>query len=158
MYCPRCGQQFLGDVRFCSRCGMSLNVIAAITSRDGLVTAAESNVPFAKRAPRQKGMRVGAMLMLGSLALSPLFFGMCFAIRAGGPLLFPLTGFLIGLAWLLYSYIFADDRVGLDKQNDVYYRPSNTSSSLHRFKVSGGSMRGRTEPASIVEHTTQFFD
>src|SRR5882762_9105327 len=64
MYCPRCGQQFMGEVRFCSRCGISLNVIAAITSRDGLITTADSNVAFAKRPPRQKGMRVGAMLML----------------------------------------------------------------------------------------------
>ena len=157
MYCPRCGQQFQSEVRFCSRCGMSLNVIAAITSRDGLVAPSDSSVAFAKRPPRQKGMRVGAMLMLGSLALSPLFFGMCFLARAAGPLLFPLTGFLIGLAWLLYSYVFSDDRVG-HTQHQADYRPGTTSSQLNPFMIRGGGRRGGTDPSSITDHTTHFFD
>jgi hypothetical protein len=167
MYCSRCGQQFMSDVRFCSRCGMPLNAIAEITANHGFTLPSDNRLALKNRAPRQKGMRIGAMIMLGSLALSPLFFGMCFIVRAGGPLLIPLTGFLIGLAWLLHSYIFAEDRTPSRKQYESDHRLPNTSGSsfaspreipLSRLNARRTDLPESIEPPSVTDHTTQFFD
>lgn len=168
MYCPRCGQQFMTDVHFCSRCGLALNAIAEITATGGVVASSESRPAFTNRPPRQKGMRGGAMLMLGSLAVSPLFFAFCFAVEAGEPLLLPLAGFLIGLVWLLYSYIFADDRTSLGKRSQSSCRLGNaskrsllaqpTEKDLNPFNLYQRKMRERIEPSSVTDHTTQFFD
>ena len=166
MYCPRCGQQCVTDVRFCSRCGLPLNVIAEVTANQGVAIAAEVGAASSSRPPRQKGIRIGTIIMLAAVALTPLFFGLCFLTDGPAPLLAPLTIFLTGLCFVLYSRTFRDDHPAPDRfQPYQAANPRNNPllSLPERPYIEGvGSRKVSTsdmaEPPSVTDHTTQFFD
>jgi hypothetical protein len=61
MFCPACGQQQASNsIRFCSRCGFSLDSISELLTDGG-----------ASKALR-KGVRQGVILMLSAFVLAPL--------------------------------------------------------------------------------------
>jgi hypothetical protein len=164
MFCPRCGQQFSVEVRFCSRCGLLLNVIADITANQGKPLS--ENVAAAYRqAPRPKGLRIGIIIMLVAMVITPLFLGLSVAADGPAPLLFPLTVFLTGLCFVLYSKAFKDDPPLTYTNQPYQLNPPNPSLLVlpERNAVDGiGSRRVKTadiaEPPSVTDHTTQFFD
>ena len=164
MFCPRCGQQCLMDVRFCSRCGLPLNVIAEVTANQGMPTGSPGPTSYTPTRPR--GLRIGTIIMLVALVLTPLFF--CLSIAADGPapLLVPLTVFLTGLCFVLYSRAFKDDlpvqykthqhRAMNPKNPSLLVLPDrSTITSSGPRKVNTADM---VEPSSVTDHTTQFFD
>ena len=55
------------------------------------------------------------IIMLAAVALTPLFFGLCFLTDGPAPLLAPLTIFLTGLCFVLYSRTFRDDHPAPDR-------------------------------------------
>jgi hypothetical protein len=74
MYCPHCGQQQASEaLRFCSRCGFPLGVIAEVLAQGGTLSGREPDNQSPRMTPRQKGVRQGAMLMLSALLIVPLF-------------------------------------------------------------------------------------
>src|SRR4030095_8739615 len=164
MFCPRCGQQCSGDVRFCSRCGLLLNVIADITANQGMPLGEDIAAAY-RRKQRPKGIRIGTIIMLIAMVLTPLFLGLSVAADGPAPLLFPLTVFLIGLCFVLYSKAFQED-APLPYVNQRYQmKPPNASLlvSPERHAIDGmGSPRVKTadmaDPPSVTDHTTQFFD
>ena len=166
MFCPRCGQQCVTDVRFCSRCGLPLDVIAEVTANQGVAIAAEVDASLSTRPPHQKGIRIGTIIMLAAVALTPLFFGLCFLAHRPAPLLAPLTIFLTGLCFVLYSRTFRDDSLAPDARQlyQVTNPRNNPFSSLpERPSVEGDGSRkvdtsDMAEPPSVTDHTTQFFD
>jgi zinc-ribbon domain len=112
MYCPHCGQQQAsGEVRFCSRCGFPLGVIAQVLAQGGLPVQEAVSVER-KMSPRQKGLRQGAMLMLSTMLVVPLI---VFIILLTGidnliPLI-PLSAvvcFVGGLLRIFYALMFED--------------------------------------------------
>jgi zinc ribbon protein len=162
MFCPRCGQQCLTDVRFCSRCGLPLNVIAEVTANYGMAVWDPSANTL---TPRQKGQRFGTILMLASLVLTPLFFGLSVLIDGPAPLLVPVTVFLTGLCFVLYSRTFGHDFPIPDRRppyqvmnpvnNPMISPPQRSVEGLGSRKVNTADM---AEPPSVTDHTTQFFD
>lgn len=78
MYCPKCGRQAAADnnSRFCADCGQNLAKVAPLLEGDAaeaLATAAPSAPARAEHlSPRQKGLRVGLVLVVVALALVPL--------------------------------------------------------------------------------------
>lgn len=169
MFCPRCGQQCLTDVRFCSRCGLPLNVIAEVTANQGVAIPAEGDSAVSTKWPRQKGIRIGTILMLAAVALTPLFFGLCFLVDGTGPapLLGPLTIFLTGLCFVLYSRTFGADSAPYDKRQPypVVIPPKNhpvlflpERPSIDGFASRKVNTSDMAEPPSVTDHTTQFFD
>ena len=73
MYCPHCGQQQASDeMRFCSRCGFPLGVIAQVLAQGGVLLTREDESQGQRMSPRQRGVRQGAMLMLSALLIVPL--------------------------------------------------------------------------------------
>lgn len=73
MYCPQCGQQQASDeMRFCSRCGFPLGVIAHVLAQGGVLVTREVESQGQMMSPRQRGVRQGAMLMLSTLLIVPL--------------------------------------------------------------------------------------
>ncbi len=111
MYCPKCGRQQPNDMRFCSGCGFQLGVTSQLLATDGTLPVAPtiSPMPYApEKKPKPKGMKVGVMLMLLTIVLSPIFIGLTIAADHPAPLIIPFTMFLAGLATLLYSWIFKD--------------------------------------------------
>jgi hypothetical protein len=164
MFCPRCGQQCVTDVRFCSRCGLPLNVIAEVTANQGALIHADA--ALSTRPPRQKGIRTGTIIMLAAVALTPLFFGLCFLIDGPAPLLAPLTVFLTGLCFVLYSRTFGDDFPSPNKRNpyQVLNPPKNPvlplpeRPSIHGFASRKVNTSDMAEPPGVTDHTTQFID
>ena len=164
MFCPRCGQQCSTDVRFCSRCGLPLDVIAEVTTNHGLAPWDPSIVPATSRSSRQKGIRIGTILMLAAVVLSPLFFAVAVMADGPAPLLAPLTLLLTGLCIVLYSRAFGDNRPAVQSQPYSAFKPPTPVISLpHRSSIDGFGPRkvntsDMAEPPSVTDHTTQFFD
>jgi hypothetical protein len=165
MYCPRCAQQCQGDVRFCARCGLQLSLIAQITSNEGLMTAADNAPKPLTRSQRQKGIRVGTILILASVVISPLFFALSIMADAPGPLLAPLTVFLTGLSVVLYSRAFGDPIPPAVNQAYQLNQPINRPAfplpdrpSVEGFAPRQVNTADMSEPTSVTDHTTQLFD
>ncbi len=166
MFCPRCGQQGLADVRFCPRCGLPLNLIAEITANNGVAPGTEDYRAPSTRSSRQKGIRIGTILILTSVVLAPLFFALSILADGPGPLLGPLTIFLTGLSVVLYARSFGDNVSAYEKPRPFQLvQPANRPMlpSPERPSIDGlGSRKVDTsdmaEPPSVTDHTTQFFD
>lgn len=162
MFCPRCSQQFSGEVRFCSRCGMLLNLIAEITANQGMPLGHDA--PAMQGKSRPKGLRIGIIIMLVAMVLTPLFLGLSVAADGPAPLLFPLTVFLTGLCFVLYSKAFKDDGPLPYVNQPFQIKPPNASLLISpgQQAVDVGSRRVKTadiaDPPSVTDHTTQFFD
>src|ERR1700754_5345924 len=120
MYCPRCGQQLASEIRFCSRCGLPMNVIAEVVAQGGLLPGRHSTNPIEKKSSGQPGMRLGAKLLFLSVVLVPLCFGFSILVDSPGPLILPVTVFLVGAFWLIYSGIFSEDPLTLNRQNQTH--------------------------------------
>lgn len=160
MYCPNCGQsQPSEDIRFCSRCGLSLWELARWLTEG-------ANAPWnpvqksIEPTPRRKGIRLGAKLMFLGGVLLPICFGLALLVDEPGPLLLPLIIFFAGLVWALYCRLFVDDkptmRTALPAQ---LYRPPNEY--LPAAPVSAApALRARpdtaeiVQPPSVTEYTT----
>ena len=167
MFCPRCGQQCVTDVRFCSRCGLPLNVIAEVTANLGMAVKVGTDAALSTKPPRQKGVRIGTILMLAAVALSPLFFALAVLVDGPAPLLGPVTLFLTGLCFVLYSRTFGEELPAPAQRQPypVLKPPNNPVLSLPPQRPSIDSFASRkvatsdmAEPPSITDHTTQFFD
>ena len=73
MYCPRCGQQQATDsMRFCSRCGFSMEGTMHLLAHGGILPVYQQ--PGEKTiSPRRKGVKQGALLMLLGAIVVPIF-------------------------------------------------------------------------------------
>lgn len=160
MHCPKCGHPALHEARFCSRCGMPLTAVSEILSNGGF-----SVEPGAKvKSPDRRGMRVGAKLMFLSLALLPIFFGLCFAADSPAPLLVPLTVFLTGLLCLVYFRLFGDEDRQRENRNQIHRfdirqdRPVIHEAERARAVLFIARQTGEIEQPSVTERTTHLFD
>ena len=73
MFCPQCGQrQASNEVRFCSGCGFSLNVVSELLAGGGQLPWRPPEPAGVGLSPKQRGIRQGAMLMLSTLLVVPL--------------------------------------------------------------------------------------
>jgi hypothetical protein len=71
VYCPRCGQQQASEgVRFCARCGFLLRVVSELLAYDGELPERPAGAGAPRLSPRQKGVRMGSLLMLTSLLVA----------------------------------------------------------------------------------------
>jgi hypothetical protein len=166
MYCPRCGQQALDEVRFCSRCGLRLDAVTSLLDNDGSAAPPAADPGQGKATVRQKGIRLGVKLIFLSIVLFPLFFAIAISrhVDSPAPLLVPVTVFLVGLMRLLYSVIFEEEQSHAKhmrvhpqeitpNRNKVLpppnasvtpQRPTNTADMLYR--------------PSVTENTTNLLD
>ena len=70
MHCPKCGQQQVSDeVRFCSRCGLSLTDIATVVSNEGVIPGRSHGKGSSART---RGLKHGFFLLLLSLLVVPI--------------------------------------------------------------------------------------
>jgi hypothetical protein len=166
MFCPRCAQPCATDVRFCSRCGLPLDVIAEVTANQGIAVIGEGHTALSTKPPAIQGTRIGTILMLAAVALSPLFFALSVLADGPAPLLAPVTLFLTGLCFVLYSRAFREHPpVIVNRPHYPVLTPQSkpVSSFPDRSSISAYGPRkvntsDMAEPPSITDHTTQFFD
>src|SRR5947208_10147314 len=74
MFCPRCGQQQATDsMRFCSRCGFSMEGVMHLLAHGGMLPAYQAEAGEKQVSPRRRGVKQGALLMLLGALIVPIF-------------------------------------------------------------------------------------
>ena len=159
MYCPNCSQPQPDEVRFCSRCGISLSEIAQWLAGTGVVVNEE---PFKKQlSPRRRGIIRAAKVTFFSAVFLPvgLLFGI--AIKEPFPLIIPLIVFAASLVWMLYCRLFMEDSPPYASQSAKLVRtraasylppvPDNLAMALEPGRVNTAEI---VQPPSITEYTT----
>ena len=186
MFCPQCGQrQTSNDVRFCSACGFPLNVVTDVLAGGGRLQhwrPPEAPAPPAGLSPRQKGVRQGAMLMLSTFLLVPLFaiFGVAMLNLPGELVALVAVGCPVGgLLRILYALMLESNERPLPEAPQPAYVPPPTipnylGSSVHGTALpppQGAPIPAQARPhryntgelvepprASVTDHTTRLLD
>jgi len=130
MFCPQCGQrQTSNDVRFCSACGFALNAVTDLLAGGGRPQHWRPPEPPAAAlplSPRQKGVRQGAMIMLSTLLLVPLFaiFGVAMLGLPGEFVALAAVGCPVGgLLRILYALMLESNARPLPEAQQPAYVP-----------------------------------
>ncbi len=114
MFCPKCSQtQATDDVRFCSRCGLPLEVVAAVVANGGMLPplpqpAGIDGVP--PPSPRLRGVRMGGKMILLGILVLPLLVLVTEALRMPEEpsIAAAVIFFLGGIVRILYALLFED--------------------------------------------------
>jgi len=103
--------------------------------------------------------------MLAAVAMSPIFFGLCFLADGPAPLLAPLTVFLTGLCFVLYARTFGQDPHMVNQkipyqaltppQNAMLMLPEQPS--LQGFAPRSVNTADMAEAPTVTDHTTKLF-
>ena len=176
MFCPQCGQQQVtGDVRFCSRCGFPLNIVAELLANGGTLAPREEASRAGKLTPRQKGIRQGAMLMLSAMLLVPLVAMISVFLRIG-PFLIPLTAiacFMGGLMRIFYALLLEESTIESKPEALPSYVPPVMPAQIGRAReatlpppqstpapsfIPRRYDTGELAPPSVTENTTRLLD
>ncbi|MFN0083862.1 MAG: zinc ribbon domain-containing protein [Blastocatellia bacterium] len=158
MYCPRCGNQPVIDrMRFCPSCGFRLDGVVDLLARDGMPGYSLPAPPPGAPSPRKRGIRRGAKILFTSIGL--FFPFLAFAIGVvdhPGPLVVPLTLFLIGGLMMIYYRFFEDDHSAAPEIHRMApppppqaYMPQPQGTPVYRPPVEP------SQPQSVGEHTTR---
>ena len=92
MYCPRCGHQPISDaIRFCSYCGFKLGVVKASLADDDESSTTMATIQVITKAPRQRDINIGVILMFAGATLAAFLAGRGGAGREGGALLLAIS-------------------------------------------------------------------
>ena len=125
MFCTRCGQQqFSEGVRFCSRCGVPLLGSSQMPETVGMTfiqpTYTKERLPLIKRQELRKGAK---LIFLSFFSVVPSFI-LAIVIDHGLPLVIPFITFLVGLAQVLYYFLFGESILRIKKQSEFNeYQP-----------------------------------
>ena len=171
MFCPKCSQQQASDhMRFCSRCGFPLGVVANLIAHDGVLIEARENVEEVRLTPRQKGVREGAWFLLVSLVVG-FFISLLSVFVIGRPELFVSviagTFFLCGILRIAYAYMFEQDalngkrvseQVQLGRSAGDYALPPIQSIPATSGNAEGMNTAEMVSSPSVTEHTTKLLD
>ena len=171
MYCPSCGSNNQDEVKFCTRCGMNLDVVSdALRGRStGPLETDERMIKLLKDYYRSRRMTI-----IGGVASLIALFKLALLLVLGFPeKLLPLAALLSGLLLLgLFALIW-----GMTKWNNssseikaLGYSPKKARSlpaepaqlrlqaEQSKALASGHQTDPIAVPASVTEHTTHLFD
>src|SRR5205085_11525895 len=135
MYCPNCGQQQLSEeMKYCSRCGLALSVLAEWLTGGALPPIMAREVTVSPSSPRRRAMRRAAKLMFSSGVLFPVFLFISFVIHESGPMIIPVLLFFVSVVLMLYARLFGDPS------------PQVKTPRAQSLKVDSTSARGSLPP------------
>jgi hypothetical protein len=172
MYCPKCNQQQASDeMRFCSRCGFPLTVVAYLLAHDGALVLPGSYQKKKSRSSRSKIISESAYLTLVSWAVA---FAATFLVNYGGPLeiaakIAAVNFFLLGMVGLIrfiYGFFFVSDSGSPEDESlERLIREQATRPALppqQSLPISDYSPRVNTREMaprpSVTENTTRLLD
>lgn len=146
MYCPRCGQQqFSEEIRFCSRCGLPLNLVAEVLSHGGTLPQLAEIYKQKGFFNRSNGIKLGLVwFLLMTFLVTPIL-----AI-AGGEEVVAITavlGFFGGILIMLFSIFFLKN----DSKMPNAFANQNANESANYLGGNQGNNRlppQQTMPAS----------
>lgn len=105
MYCPRCGQQQVsGDLRFCSRCGLPMNLISEILSNGGILPQLLELNKQTKIFTRRNGLIFSLFWFIFFLMILTPFWGIMDVEELAG--MSAIIGVFGGLMIMLFSLFF----------------------------------------------------
>ncbi len=172
MYCPRCGQeQISSELRFCSRCGLPLNLITEVVAHNGSLPQLEelgkSNTLFTRR----NGLIFSLFWFLFFvLILTPLF-GIADIDEMAG--VAAILGTMGGLIMMIASLTilkkpsklqnfdnpqFAQHEMGNLNQAHQSALPPQQSIPVSSYAPPAGAWQSNTDdlqPTSVTEETTK---
>ena len=178
MFCPQCGQQQMSaEIRFCSRCGLPLNLVSEVVAHGGTLPQLALMNQTKNFRSRSSGLKFGLIWFLVlTFLLTPLFAVLDFDE------IIPVTailGFIGGILIMVFSLMFlenkpknisnaANDQAAEPNQN--YLRANAGANALppqQTYPVSdyvqpqAGSWSANTEdlqPMSVTEQTTKLLN
>jgi len=178
MYCPRCGQhQATDSMRFCSRCGFSMEGTMHVLAHGGMLPVFQAAPPGEKTiSPRRRGVKQGALIMLLGVLLVPILG--TFSRFASGRLsnmfefftaIAALLCFLGGPLRMLFAAIFEEGAPPTHFTPPMSYKvpaamPPAHLSALPPPAVNPVSQWRRPDtgeiqqPVSVTDSTTQLLD
>ena len=157
MYCPQCGQTQTGEVRYCSRCGLSLYEIGRWLGGDSELTVAEDCTMQLSR--RRRHIIRAAKIAFFSGFLCPIGFVIGQAQREPQWLAVPLLVFVSSLIWMLYCRIFMEGNQPASNRSQGQLRTGESAylpptSSTIAFEAHPVDTSEIVQPASVTEYTT----
>jgi len=155
MYCPQCGQVQSGDVRYCSRCGLSLYEVSLWLAGTNELVNPQTQLAV---SVRRKNIVRAARVAFFSLAAFPLFLFIGAMDSEVGWLVPPLLTLFVSLMWMLYSRLFLDgqapvsaSRQPLFKAEETNYLPPRQARELEPHRPNTSEI---VHPGSVTEYTT----
>jgi hypothetical protein len=168
MFCPKCSQQQPSEeVRFCPKCGFSLAGVAALVSANDAQAISTDAARAAEQSAKRADVRRGAKFMFFSLVLTPVFLGLSVMFDTPVFLFIPLTLFLAGLMWMLYSALFGEEILSvrsLAARNELRAGGQTPALDAPQFVPAPYFSPRRvntseiTSPPSVTENTTRLLD
>jgi hypothetical protein len=164
MFCPRCSQpQSPEEVRFCSRCGFQLAAVSQLMRTDGMpfINAgyAKEKLPLVKREELRKGAK---LIFLSFFSVIPSFI-LAAIIDSPLPLIIPVITFLVGLAQVLYYFLFGESIMPVKKQEFVFNENERQMNFQPAQEAPFGGFGSRSfttaefiQPPSVTESTSNF--
>lgn len=181
MFCPRCGQEQVSEeTRFCSRCGLLLELVAQIVAYDGRLPQLEKDDNNKKgRLTRAKGLKFGLIWVVLLTFLFAPFFALMGA--NGLPEILAFLGFAGGILIVLFSLVFLKkepkfsdagelnpSQKGMDKQSlqgktnqNALPPPQSIPTSTYVPPVNSWrapDTNNLAEPGSVTEGTTKLLE
>ncbi len=158
MYCPRCGQQQLPDeVRFCSRCGLQLASVSQFLRTDSMAfIQPKERLPLIKREELRKGAKVA---FLSFFSFVPAFI-LAIIVDHPFPLVVPLLGFVVGLAQMLYYFLFGESILPTKKTsefNEYQHQFNYQPAPALPLKARTFNTAEFVHPQSITEPTANLY-
>jgi hypothetical protein len=126
MFCPKCAQQVLDTLNFCSSCGLALDSIKNLLVDNPSLQANQPQIQQNSLTPYQKGIRHGFQFILLSIILIPAYILLAALFPANDVLVESSpsdtafekisqailgTIFVCGLARMFYAYLFERSRI-----------------------------------------------
>lgn len=129
MHCPRCGQQQVSEeIKFCSRCGLPLAVVAEVLAHDGFLPRLDDLQNDKKRLTRNVGLKIA---LLWFVIFSMLLPSLAAVTKAPGDIVAGLAvfGFIGGVLISLLSFLFLTNNPKPTVQNQLRYQPQNLNAA-----------------------------
>lgn len=126
MYCPKCSQQQVSeDVRFCSRCGFQMHVVAHLLETNGALAGFEMEPTEKISLYKRITSSAGAKVMFISIVIAIFVFFLALISNTPQLLALPFFLFVIGAAMIIYKLLFGEKSQVSTEEN--YYKPKNLS-------------------------------
>ena len=178
MFCPQCGQQQMAaEIRFCSRCGLPLNLVSEVVANGGTLPQLERINQTKNFRSRSSGLKFGLIWFLVlTFLLTPIF--AVLNLEEMVPVM-AILGFIGGILIMVYSVMFLEKKPKelsnaasnqFTETNPNYLRGNAGANALppqQTYPVSdyvqpqAGSWRANTEdlqPSSVTEQTTKLLN
>jgi hypothetical protein len=178
MFCPQCGQQQISaETRFCSRCGLPLNLVAEVVANGGTLPQIEELYKGKRKVfTRKNGLLFSLLWFLFFVLILTPFWGILDVDELAG--MSAILGIFGGLIIMLSSFFFlkpeskhfrsqSDLEAGNFSRNSLYGNknqnalpPQKTYPVSDYTQPQAGSWRSTEDlqPTSVTEETTKLLD